>query len=77
MKHHYGACQGGPDCECECDDYDSDDYELAALKVGSIIRYWTERLMVEEIDWDEEVLWASCAMGKEFEVPFGEFDIIR
>jgi len=50
---------------------------MDALKVGSIIRYWTERLMVDHIDWDKEVLWASCAMGKEFEIPFGEFDIIR
>jgi len=23
MKHHYGACQGGP--SCNCDDYDSEE----------------------------------------------------
>jgi hypothetical protein len=71
MKHHYPNCQGGLDCDCD-DELDTD-----SLKVGSIIRYWTERLMVDHIDWDKGVLWASCAMGKEFEIPFGEFDIIR
>jgi hypothetical protein len=71
IKYHYGACRGGPDCNCD------GELGMDSLKVGSIIRYWTERLMVEHIDWDKEVLWASCAMGKEFEVPFGEFDIIR
>lgn len=74
MNHHEPTCNGGPDCNC--DDYD-DDYELNSLKVGSIIRYWTDRLMVEQIDWEKGVVCASCAMGKEFEIPFGEFDIIR
>ena len=50
---------------------------MESLTVGSIIRYWTDRLMVDHIDWDKEVVYASCAMEKEFEVPFGEFDIIR
>jgi hypothetical protein len=71
MEHHEPTCNGGPECNCD------DELDMDSLKVGSIIRYWTERLMVEHIDWDKEVLWASCAMGKEFEVPFGEFDIIR
>ena len=51
--------------------------DMNSLKVGSIIRYWTDRLMVEQIDWEKEVVCASCAMGREFEIPFGEFDIIR
>lgn len=73
-RHHYTPYQG--ELDCNRDDYD-DDYELNSLKVGSIIRYWTDRLMVEQIDWEKEVVCASCAMGKEFEIPFGEFDIIR
>jgi len=71
MEHQEPTCNGRPDCYCD------DELDMESLKVGSIIRYWTDRLMVEHIDWDEEVLWASCAMGKEFEIPFGEFDIIR
>ena len=71
MEHHEPTCNGGPECNCD------DELDMDSLKVGSIIRYWTERLMVEHIDWDKEVLWASCAMGKEFKVPFGEFDLIR
>ena len=58
-----------------CDD--ELDTDMESLKVGSIIRYWGDRLMVEQIDLEKEVVCASCAMGWEFEIPFGEFDIIR
>jgi hypothetical protein len=69
--HHYPDCQGGPDCDCD------DELDMESLKVGSIIRYWGDRLMVEQIDREKEVVCASCAMDKEFEIPFGEFDVIH
>ena len=68
MKHHYGACQGGPDCNCDDYDMDNNDSEPTTddCKIASIDRAPAEIFLITgcdvdelaEVDWNE-VTWCD------------------